>query len=135
MLKRVSIGYIPPMLPTLVSEPPSGEKWLHEIKHDGYRTQLHVGSALSHAYTRNGHDWSHLYRHVLRDAERLTSDAVMDGEIVIQDESGRADFDGLKEAIVRTPQRLIFYAFDLLYSGGADLRNQPLIDRRERRVP
>jgi DNA ligase D-like protein (predicted ligase) len=121
------------MLPSLVEEPPSGDKWLHEIKHDGYRTQLTLSGADRQAFTRNGHDWSERYRYVLDDARRLDcTSAVIDGEIIIQDELGRADFDNLKAAIERHPERLIFYAFDLLHLDGDDLRQEPLLDRRSR---
>jgi ATP-dependent DNA ligase len=113
------------MLPTFVQEPPSGDKWLHEIKHDGYRTQLVLSASDRRAYTRNGFDWSDCYRFILADASRLDcSWAIIDGEIPIQDEQGRSDFDNLKLAIERAPERLIFYAFDLLHLNGADLRKQ-----------
>jgi DNA ligase D-like protein (predicted ligase) len=121
------------MLPTLVQEPPRGDKWLHEIKHDGYRTQLVLNGPDRRAFTRNGHDWSDRYRHVLEDAGGLAcTSAVLDGEIIIQDELGRADFDGLKFAIERAPEKLILYAFDLLHLDAKDVRNEPLIDRRSR---
>jgi len=121
------------MLPTLVQEPPTGDKWLHEIKHDGYRTQLVLAGGESRAYTRNGFDWSDCYRHVLADARQLgCSSAIIDGEIIVQDEQGRADFDALKLTIERQPHKLIFYAFDLLQIDGRDLREEPVIDRRER---
>lgn len=133
MLRNAALRFIPPMLPTLVQEPPSGDKWLHEVKHDGYRTQLALSGEDTRAFTRNGFDWSDCYRHVLADARKLAcSSAIIDGEIIIQDEQGRADFDGLKLAIERKPERLIFYAFDLLLLDGEDLRQEPLIDRRER---
>lgn len=133
MLQRTSLRFIPPMLPTLVQEPPAGEKWLHEIKHDGFRTQLLLSGPNSRAFTRNGLDWSHRYKCVLTDARLLLcSSAVLDGEIIIQDEQGRSDFDGLSLAIEREPERLIFYAFDLLHLDGEDVRSEPLLDRRAR---
>jgi bifunctional non-homologous end joining protein LigD len=64
------------------------------------------------------------------DAGRLLPEA--DGELIVQDEHGRSDFDNLQGAIARTPERLIFYAFDLLWLDGEDLRDEPLIDRRSR---
>jgi DNA ligase D-like protein (predicted ligase) len=133
MLQQTALRFIPPMLPTLVQEPPSGDKWLHEIKHDGYRTQLVLGGSDGRAFTRNGLDWSDCYRFVLKDAQRLhCSSAVIDGEIILQDEQGRADFDNLKSAISRTPERLIFYAFDLMMLDGSDLRHQTVLNRRSR---
>jgi DNA ligase D-like protein (predicted ligase) len=121
------------MLPTLVQEPPPGDKWLHEIKHDGYRTQLLLNGGDGQAFTRNGFDWSDRYRHVLSDARQLDcSSAIIDGEIIIQDKQGRSDFNGLKAAIERTPERLIFYAFDVLHLDGNDLSKETVLDRRSR---
>lgn len=121
------------MLPTLVQKPPSGDKWLHEIKHDGYRTQLALSAHEQLAFTRNGFDWSDCYSHILSDARRLNcAAAIMDGEVIVQDDQGRSNFDALPLAIEREPERLIFYAFDLLHIDGADLCAEPLIDRRSR---
>src|SRR6478609_9006048 len=63
--------YIEPMLPTLVEASPEGDGWVHEIKYDGYRTQLAVDGADSRAFTRNGHDWSRRYGLLLADAATL----------------------------------------------------------------
>ena len=49
-------GFIEPMLPTLVDEAPDGDGWVHEIKYDGYRTQLALNGKASRAFTRNGFD-------------------------------------------------------------------------------
>jgi ATP-dependent DNA ligase len=69
MLQRTSLGFIRPMLPTLVDEPPAGDNWLHEIKHDGFRTQLVLANC------------SERYGFVLEDAARLNySSAEIDGE-------------------------------------------------------
>ena len=52
------LGFIPPQLPSLTDQPPEGADWIHEVKHDGYRTMLVVERGTARAYTRNGHDWS-----------------------------------------------------------------------------
>lgn len=128
-----ALGFIPPLLPTLVDEPPTGDEWLHEIKHDGYRTQLVLDGARARAFTRNGHDWSRQYAPVLAAASDLRcASVIIDGEMVVQDEHGRSDFHALRGAIGRDPHRLIFYAFDLLHLGGTDLRPRVLIERRTR---
>lgn len=51
-----SPGFITPALRTLVEVPPIGGGWIHEIKHDGYRTQLVMEDGRCRAFTRNGHD-------------------------------------------------------------------------------
>jgi len=55
------LGFIPPQLPSLTDQPPEGPDWLHEVKHDGYRTMLVIERGTAVAYTRNGHDWSDRY--------------------------------------------------------------------------
>lgn len=120
------------MLPTLVDAPPAGDRWTHEIKYDGYRTQLHLDRAGHRAFTRNGFDWTPRYAALLNAAEKLScQSAIIDGEVIVQDEHGRSDFNALRVAIEQTPNKLIFYAFDILTLDGRDLRIEPLELRRE----
>ena len=59
--------FIPPQIPTLADEPPSGAGWVqHEIKYDGYRTQLVIEGNRVRAFTRNGHDWSARYKAIVK---------------------------------------------------------------------
>jgi bifunctional non-homologous end joining protein LigD len=124
----ISTGFIAPMLPTLVVEPPEGDAWSHEIKYDGYRTLVAVEGQEAHAFTRKGYNWTEQYRPLVAAAQRLRKPLVLDGEVVVQDEQGRSDFSHLKSAIAYHPDRL--YAFDLISLGGKDLRATPLIIRR-----
>lgn len=124
--------FIEPMLPLLVDSAPEGDGWLHEIKYDGYRTQLHIRHGDGRAFTRNGHDWSHLYRLILDRALDLDCEsAVLDGEVIIQKEDGTCDFHGLRRAIQKESDALLFMAFDLLELDGRDLRRQPIERRRD----
>jgi bifunctional non-homologous end joining protein LigD len=83
------------------------------------------------AYTRNGFDWSDRYPGLVRSAARLNCRAaVLDGEVIVQDDRGRSDFEALKSAIRWEPQRLLFYGFDLLHYEGTDLRECPVVERR-----
>jgi bifunctional non-homologous end joining protein LigD len=125
------LGFIEPQLPTLVDQPPHGSDWIHEIKHHGYRTLLVVEDGLVRAYTRNGFNWSERYPGIVRAAAKLNCrSAIIDGEVIVQDENGVSDFDALKTAIRWQPERLIFYAFDLLHLNGKDLREETLSFRR-----
>lgn len=128
----LGLDFVEPMLPTLVRGAPKGDEWLHEIKHDGCRTQLVIVGEEMRAFTRNGHDWTDRYRPVLRAAGELNcSSAIIDGEMIVQDAEGRSDFAAFKSAMLRHPDWLIFRRFDLLHLNGADLRPEPLVDRRE----
>ena len=127
------LGFVPTMQPTLVDDAPEGDEWLHEIKYDGYRTELLLNGADSRAFTRNGHDWSAKYALILDAARSLAgAPCLLDGEMIVQGEAGLSDFHAVRSAITSFPERLVFYAFDLLMLSGEDIRREPLIDRRER---
>src|SRR6218665_811923 len=124
-------AFVETMQPTLVDEPPAGSGWLHEIKYDGYRTQLAIAGGQVRAYTRNGHHWTAKYGPIVEDAARLECrSALIDGEVVVQDDAGVTDFGQLRRAMTAEPHRLAFFAFDLLHLDGEDLRQQPLEERR-----
>src|SRR5262249_2176908 len=83
------------------------------------------------AYTRNGFDWTERYALITKAAAKLDCrSAIIDGEVIVQDEHGVSDFDALKSGIRWRPQSLIFCAFDLLHFNGKDLRDRPLLERR-----
>ena len=126
-----TLGFIKPELPTLVPEPPAGEGWIHEIKYDGYRTLIVIDRGQVRAFTRNGNDWTRAYRRVVEACGKLACEtALIDGEMVVQDEHGLTDFHALRSAIYTTPQRIVLFAFDLLHLNGKDLRGCPLLERR-----
>jgi bifunctional non-homologous end joining protein LigD len=125
------LGFIEPQLPSLADQPPYGEGWLHEIKHDGYRTQLIIDDGRARAITRKGFDWSRRYGRIVQACSNLNCrSAILDGEVIVQDEHGASDFAALLQALQHEPHRLIFYAFDLLHLDGKDLRTLPLVGRR-----
>lgn len=64
-------AFIEPILPTLVEEAPEGSDWIHEIKHDGYRTQLVIDRGKVLPFTRRGADWTQKYGAVVEDAAGL----------------------------------------------------------------
>lgn len=127
------LGFVPTMQPTLVDAAPEGDDWIHEIKYDGYRTELLLNGPESRAFTRNGHDWTEKYQLILDAARQLPgAPALLDGEIIVQSETGASDFHAVRSAIASAPHRLVFYAFDLLMTDGHDVRREPCVDRRAR---
>ena len=127
------VGFIAPMLPTLVDEAPEGDEWIHEIKFDGYRTMLTIRGKDVHAYTRNGFDWTEKYEPVVASARALRCrSAIIDGEMCVQSATGVTDFGALRRAIKSTPEKLVLFAFDLIALDGEDLRGKPLRERRQR---
>jgi DNA ligase D-like protein (predicted ligase) len=126
-------AFIAPQIPVLSSEPPTGEGWIHEIKHDGFRTLIRMAGKDVRAFTRSGLDWSDKYQRVIDACRKLRCrSALIDGEVVVQDEDGVSDFAALRAAIEREPHRLVFFAFDLLFLDGTDWRREPLLERRGR---
>jgi bifunctional non-homologous end joining protein LigD len=124
--------FIAPQVPMLSAEPPEGDGWIHEIKHDGFRTLLRIDRSDIRAFTRGGHDWSDKYGRVIDACRKLgCRSALIDGEIIVQDENGLSDFAALRAAIEGASHRLVMFAFDLLWLGN-DLRRLPLIERREK---
>src|SRR5215207_9598743 len=109
-------GFIAPALATLADTPRSGERWVHEVKFDGYRLQVHARDAGLRAYTRRGYDWSDKFRPILAAGGRLTAHAVvLDGEVVVETPEGRSDFGALEVDLgAGRADRLVYYAFDLL---------------------
>jgi DNA ligase D-like protein (predicted ligase) len=127
-----NLRFIEPQLLTPASEPPEGDEWEHELKYDGYRTQIVIDGAGARAYTRNGFDWSDRYPGVVTAAADLNCPGtIIDGEIIVQDAQGRSDFGALRSAITRRPYDLVFYAFDLLWLDGKDIRKLDLAQRRK----
>jgi bifunctional non-homologous end joining protein LigD len=126
-------AFIVPQIPVLSAAPPTGSGWIHEIKHDGFRTLIGVTGKDARAFTRSGLDWSDKYQRVLQACRKLLSrSALIDGEIIVQDQNGVSDFAALRAAIEWEPHRLVMFGFDLLFLDGADLRRLPLIERREK---
>ena len=125
------LKFIDPLLPTLVEKPPEGDDWIHEVKFDGYRSQIIIDHDVR-IFTRNGHNWTTKYRDLAGAAKRLgVEDAIIDGEIVVLNEAGLSDYQALRTAITRRQHDLYLVAFDLLHLNGHDLRDMDLEDRRE----
>jgi bifunctional non-homologous end joining protein LigD len=122
-------GFIKPQLATLKAKAPVGPHWLHEIKFDGYRVQVHLNKGKRKVYTRNGLDWTKRFS-VVAGTLDMTGQAIIDGEVVVIHE-GRTNFSELQAELAAGRQdRLVFYAFDLLWRDG-DLRKLPQIERKQ----
>jgi bifunctional non-homologous end joining protein LigD len=124
--------FVAPELCMPVDRPPGGEGWGHEIKFDGYRVQLRVEDGKASLKTRKGLDWTEKFPAIAEEGSEL-ADGLIDGEIVALDPDGAPDFSTLQAAISdgKTGD-LIFYAFDLLFANGEDLRHLPLRERKAR---
>ena len=124
--------FIEPQLCRLVARSPDDPGWGHEIKFDGYRMQLGVEDGKVTLKTRKGLDWTEKFPAIAKAAAELP-DAMVDGEIVALNDDGIPDFSALQAALSeRKTDNLVFFAFDLLFAEGKDLRRRPLSERKER---
>ncbi len=124
--------FVAPQLCETLDRPPSADGWIHEIKFDGYRIQMRVVNSDVTLKTRKGLDWTAKYPAIAEAAGRLP-DAIVDGEICALDENGAPDFAALQAALSEDKtDLLVYFAFDLLFEGGEDLRTRPLTERKER---
>ncbi|HEX3883269.1 MAG TPA: DNA ligase D [Stellaceae bacterium] len=128
--------FVEPQLCRSVARPPSGDGWAHEIKFDGYRMQLRIASGAVSLKTRKGLDWTGKFAAIAGDAKAMPDalpGALIDGEIVALDDHGVPDFSALQAALSEGKTgNLIYFAFDLLFADGADLRSRPLAERKQR---
>jgi len=122
--------FVAPQLCASTDRPPNGDGWCHEIKFDGYRVQLRVEDREATLKTRKGLDWTDKFPAIAREGRALP-DMLIDGEIVALDDEHTPDFSTLQAAISDgKTDKLIFFAFDLLFAVGEDLRRVPLADRK-----
>jgi bifunctional non-homologous end joining protein LigD len=127
--------FVEPQLCRLVEQPPAGSGWVHEVKFDGYRMQLRVEDGKAKLFTRKGLDWTAKFAAIAKAAAKLP-DCIVDGEICALDHNGAPDFAALQAALSDgKSEPLIFFAFDLLFADGEDLRPLPLSTRKARLAP
>jgi bifunctional non-homologous end joining protein LigD len=124
-------GFIEPALASSIENVPSGTRWIHEIKFDGYRVQVHLRDAAVKVLTRRGNDWTNRFKKIAADAWHVNvGSAIIDGEVVVPSADGTTDFSVLQNELKGKSTRIVLVAFDLLYLNGYDLRKLPLIERK-----
>jgi len=129
-----------PMLATLSDRSFSDPNWLFEIKWDGVRALAFIRNGQLTIRARSGNDITAHYPELHHLPQALTAtQAILDGEIAVLDDRGRSDFEKLQERMhVRNPCPnlvsefpVVFFAFDLLFCDGYDLRESPLLERKQ----
>ncbi|MGN6536156.1 MAG: DNA ligase D [Mesorhizobium sp.] len=129
------LQFVDPALATLERDAPSGKEWLHEVKFDGYRMQAAIAGTEIRLLTRKGLDWTGRFGGEIPAAlARLKcADAIIDGEIVVLGGDGVSSFSLLQADLsADRTDRMIYYVFDLLRLDGEDLRDEALVERKER---
>jgi bifunctional non-homologous end joining protein LigD len=124
-------GFVEPALASSIAKVPAGDRWIHEVKFDGYRVQVHLGSEAVKVFTRRGNDWTKRFKKIADDAWHIgAGSAIIDGEVIVPSENGVSDFSVLQNELRGKSNKLMLYAFDLLYLNGFDLRKAPLFERK-----
>jgi len=124
-----------PQLATIVKSPPSGDRWVHEIKYDGYRIGCVISKDRVRLISRNGNDWTHVFPSIAEAARKLpTDDALIDGEVAMLRPDGRTSFAALQKAAAGTASQasLVYFVFDLIRLDGERLDRLPLEERKTR---
>jgi bifunctional non-homologous end joining protein LigD len=80
--RNAPAAFIQPCRPTVANRPPRGDGWVHELKHNGYRLQIHVRDGRVKPYTMNGADWSKRYPRIVEQAAQIKGSAIIDAEVV-----------------------------------------------------
>jgi bifunctional non-homologous end joining protein LigD len=131
-------GFVEPCLATLRADVPAGDKWVHEIKWDGYRLQVRIEAGEVRILTRRGHDWTDRFPSIRDAAKELpVRAALIDGEAVVE-VNGISSFSALQAALGaregpghKAAHEAVFYAFDLLHLNGVDLQPAALLKRKD----
>jgi bifunctional non-homologous end joining protein LigD len=124
-------GFIAPALASKIGKVPTGDRWVHEIKFDGYRVQLHIANDDIKIFTRRGNDWTKRFRKIAADAYLINAgSAIIDGEVVVPAADGTTDFSVLQNELKGNSNKIVMVAFDLLYLNGQDVRKRPLLVRK-----
>ena len=124
-------GFVEPCRPSRAPRPPSGPDWIHEIKHDGFRIMVRREGSRVRLFTRGGHDWADRFPAIVAAASTISAGSfLIDGEAVVCRDDGVSDFNALRSR--RRDHDVVLIAFDLIEWQGDDLRNEKLIDRKQR---
>jgi len=125
-------GFIEPCLATLRDKVPSGERWIHEIKFDGYRLQLRKDENDIRLFTRRGHEWTRRFSSLVSAAWHLSArKVILDGEVIVPTRTGHSDFGALEADLgAGRSDRFLYYVFDILYIDGIGLNDCALSDRK-----
>src|SRR5271155_311342 len=119
-----------PMLATLVNEPFDDKKWVFETKWDGFRLVTEKRGSTVRLWSRNGIDVTSRYAVLLKALQKVEGSCVIDGELCALDEHGRSRFQLLQNALNKKA-KLLYVVFDTLFVGDKDIREKPLLERKE----
>src|SRR5687767_3678483 len=124
-------GPVLPMLATLVDKPFDAPGWSYEVKWDGYRAIAGINKGKVELRSRNNKSFNEKFYPVYDALKKSRLQAVLDGEIIVSDSTGLADFGDLQNWRSEADGQLQFYVFDILWLNGYSLMTLPLYERRK----
>jgi bifunctional non-homologous end joining protein LigD len=130
--KKLLPAFQEPSLASPCETPPSGPKWIHEIKHNGYRMQARIDGPSVRLLTRKALDWTDRFSSIAAAIKKIgLASGLLDGEVVVEEQNGITSFNNLQADLSAGRQdRFRYFVFDLLYCEGFDLTKAALIDRK-----
>jgi bifunctional non-homologous end joining protein LigD len=121
---------VKPMLATLVKEPFDDPDWVYEVKWDGYRALAYIGKGKTELSSRNNKPFTKKYYPIVEAMKQWPINAVLDGEILVLSDDGKADFSALQNWRSEADGDIVYYVFDLLWYEGQDITALPLSERQ-----
>jgi bifunctional non-homologous end joining protein LigD len=117
-------GFIEPALATRRAEPPVGEKWVHEVKYDGWRVQAHLERGEVTLFTRQGYNWTRQFYTVAADVARIPANKlILDGAVIATNAKGMPSYGALVEDLKPDQVRRLAY---LRWNGQYWLHQRPI---------
>lgn len=128
--KQAFYQSLSPMLATLVDQAFDDDNWCYEIKWDGYRAVALMNKTKFEFKSRNGKSFAEKFYPIADALKKMKLNAVFDGEVVVLNRNGQANFGKLQNWRSEADGELIYYVFDLLWYNGKDLKGLPLLQRK-----
>ncbi|TDO96999.1 DNA ligase D [Flavobacterium sp. 245] len=124
-------AFIKPMLASTVEKPFDDEEWVFENKYDGYRTIAVINPPKVELFSRNQISFNNSFKAIADELKKIDHTVVLDGEVVVENDAGRADFQMLQNYLKTGIGNLKYYVFDLLNLDGNNLTELSLLERKE----
>lgn len=125
------IRFEPPMLATLATKPFDNSDWIYETKYDGYRTVAVIKNKEVALYSRNQQIFTKDFQTITEDLKSIVHNVILDGEVVVEDEKGKSNFQMLQNYIKTGKGELKYYVFDIMNLDENQLTNLKLLERKE----
>lgn len=129
--KIAKVSFVKPMLASTTEKPFDDEEWIFENKYDGYRTLAVINPSEVELFSRNKISFNSQFKPVADELKEIDHTVILDGEVVVENDSGRADFQMLQNYLKTGIGNLKYYVFDLLNLDGNDITELSLLERKE----